>query len=117
MPFAHEPADYTEIDWPVATSLSKGAIATRPTRMHRYPKGRRSRRRPRSSALEFRRRSRCRGPAASWEGDGVIDGAILYGLEFVPSFAADLSNAAGCAGSDHRGGLEGRRTGARVNWT
>src|SRR6266436_1536970 len=86
MPFAHEPADHAEIDRPVAASLPDGAVATpmAPQECIDVPGAEAGdnlghlalKRKPPHFAVGHDVEPRC-----LLEGNGLIDGAIFYGLE------------------------------------
>src|SRR6266478_9582318 len=86
MPFAHEPADHAEIDRPVAASLPDGAVATpmAPQECIDVPGAEAVdslghlalKRKPPHFAVGHDVEPRC-----LLEGNGLIDGAIFYGLE------------------------------------
>src|SRR6266702_4008633 len=86
MPFAHEPADHAEIDRPLAAPLPDGAVAMpmAPQECIDVP-GAEAVYSLRHLALERKPPHFAIGhdvePRCLLEGDGLIDGAILYGLE------------------------------------
>src|SRR6266480_3768839 len=86
MPFAHEPADHAEIDRPLAAPLPDGAIAMpmAPQECIDVP-GAEAVDSLRHLALERKPPHFAIGhdvePRCLLEGDGLIDGAIFYGLE------------------------------------
>src|SRR5215831_9468724 len=86
VPFAHEPADHAEIDRPIAASLSDraGAVPMAPQECIEVP-GAEAVDRLGHRALERKPPHFAVGhdvePRRLLKGDGLIDGAILYGLE------------------------------------
>src|SRR5262249_58520521 len=86
MPLVHEPADHAEIDRPVAASLTEGAVAMpmAPQECIDVPGAEAVhslghlalKREPPHLAVGDDVEPRC-----LLQGDGLIDGAILYGLE------------------------------------
>src|SRR5437870_10671041 len=86
MPFAHEPADHAEIDRPLAAPLSDGAVAMpmAPQECIDVP-GAEAVDSLGHLALERKPPHFAVGhdvePGCLLEGNGLVDGAILYGLE------------------------------------